>query len=138
MKVIMENPSALLIRLPERFNREEARLLSGELNRSLASDQPCLIVDFSNVKQIDTAGLDMLLDLMVKVARQDGAVQIGNISPEAATILELTGLDRILNMFPRIPDDTATIQLVPERARAQKDELEQEQAQTEQPQPLAA
>ncbi|MGH9528711.1 MAG: STAS domain-containing protein [Terriglobales bacterium] len=136
----MENSSALLIRLSERFNREEALLLSGELRHSLALDRPCMIVDFSNVKQMDTAGLDMILDIMVKVARQDGAVQIGNASAEAATILELTGMDRVLNMFPRIPDDTATVQLVPGRARAEKEEAEEEeeQAQTEAPQPVAA
>jgi anti-anti-sigma factor len=132
----MENPSALSVRLPERFNRDEARLLSGELDRRLASDQPCMVVDFSKVKQIDTAGLDMLLNLMIRIAREDGAVQVGSISPEAATILELTGMDRILNMFPRIPDDTATIQVVPALVRVEKEEMEEEQA--EEPQPLAA
>lgn len=138
MKAITEN-SALLIRLPERFNRDEARLLRAEIERSLTLDQPCMIVDFSNVKEIDTAGLDMILYVMVNVARQDGAVQVGNISAEAATMLELAGMDRILNMFPRIPDDMATVQVVPGRARAKQEEAEEEQAaQTEQPQPLAA
>ncbi len=97
-----------------------------------------MIVDFSNVKEMDTAGLDMILDVMVRVARQDGAVQIGNLSAEAATLLELTGMDRVLNMFPRIPDDAATVQVVPGRARAEKEEIETEQAQTDEPQPLAA
>lgn len=135
MKAIMEN-SALFIRLPERFNRDEVRLLRAEIGRRLTLDQPCMIIDFSNVKEIDTAGLDMILDVMVKVARQDGAVQIGNISAEAATMLELTGMDRILNMFPRIPEDTATVQVVPGQTRAEREE--EEQAQTEEPQPLAA
>ncbi len=136
MKAIMEN-SALFIRLPERFSRDEVRSLRHEIGRNLTLDQPCMIIDFSNVKEMDTAGLDMILDVMVKVAKQDGAVQIGNVSAEAATMLELTGMDRILNMFPRIPEDTATVQVVPGRARAEREE-EQEQAQTDEPQPLAA
>lgn len=138
MKANMENSSALLIRLPERFKREEARSLRAEIHRNLTWDQPCMIVDFSNVKEMDTAGFDMILDVMVRVARQDGAVQIGNISAEAATLLEMTGMDRVLNMFPRIPDDAATVQMVPGRAQAEKEEIEAEQAQTDEPQPLAA
>jgi anti-anti-sigma factor len=133
---VMESPSALLIRLPQRFRVNEARALSVELDRRLACDQPCLIVDFSKVKQIDTAGLNMLLECMVKIARQDGAVQVGDISPEAATMLELTRMDRVLEMFPRISEDTATIRVVPARVRVEE-ELEEE-AQTEEPQPLAA
>jgi anti-anti-sigma factor len=135
---VMESPSALLIRLPERFRVNEARALSAELDRRLACDQPCLIVDFSKVKQIDTAGLNMLLECMVKIARQDGAVQVGDISPQAATMLELTRMDRVLGMFPRISEDTATIRVVPARVRADEEEPEEEQAQTEEPQPLAA
>jgi hypothetical protein len=72
---------------------------------------------------------------MVKVAREDGAVQIGDISPEAATILEMTRMDRILEMFPRISEDTATIRIVP--AHVSMEEVD-EQVQTEEPQPLAA
>ncbi|MGH9511786.1 MAG: STAS domain-containing protein [Terriglobales bacterium] len=136
----MESPSALSIRLPEYFNGSEARALRRELDRSLASDQPCMIVDFSNVKQMDTPALDMLLKCMVKIAQQDGAVQIGNISAQAATMLELTGMDKILNMFPRIPDDAATVQLVPLQGRGKREleEMEEEETRVEEPQPLAA
>jgi anti-anti-sigma factor len=131
----MESQSALLVRLPEHFNAAEAESLNRELERALSNDQPCLIVDFSSVKQIDARGLEMLLQCMVKVAREDGAVQIGDISPEAATILEMTRMDRILEMFPRISEDTATIRIVP--AHVSMEEVD-EQVQTEEPQPLAA
>ena len=49
-----------------------------------------------------TAGsqLDVLLGCMVEVARRDGAMRLGGISPEAATVLELTRLDQVFEMFP--------------------------------------
>jgi anti-anti-sigma factor len=136
----MESPSALLIRLPQRFNDVEARALSSELESSLKRNQPCLIIDFSNVKQIDGAGLEMLLQCMVKIAKEDGSVQVGDISAEAATILEMTGMDRILQLFPRIAGDISTVRVLPAHASRQKeseDEVE-EQPQAEEPQPLAA
>ena len=109
----MDSPSALLIRLPQLFNNVEARALSAELESSLTRNQPCLIIDFSNVKQIDGAGLEMLLQCMVKIAKADGVVQVGDISAEAATILEMTGMDRILELFPRITGDISTVRVVP-------------------------
>jgi anti-sigma B factor antagonist len=132
----MENPSAMLIRLPERFSRCEARTLAAELESRLINDQPCLIVDFSRVKQIDSAGLNMLLGCMVKIAKHDGAVQLGEVSPEAAIMLELTRMDSIFDLFPRISEDATTLRVVPAQGVEQKED--EEQVRAEEPEPLAA
>lgn len=131
----MENPSAMLVRLPERFSSREARTLASELEIRLLNDRPCLIVDFSRVKQIDVAGLNGLLRCMVKIARRDGAVQLGEISPEAETMLELTRMNHIFDMFPRISENATTLQVVPAQAVEQNEE---EQIRAEEPEPLAA
>lgn len=127
----------MLIRLPKCFGLEEARLLAAELDPRLLCDQPSVILDFSHVRQIDSAGLDMLLRCMIKIAKQDGSVQLGPVSQEAATILEMARMDSIFEMFPRIPDDTATIRVVPAQAAAEGMEV-QEPSPAEEPQPLAA
>jgi anti-anti-sigma factor len=132
----MGNPSAMLIRLPERFGRCEALRLAAELESGLLNDQPCLIVDFSRVKQIDSAGLNMLLGCMVKIAERDGAVQLGEVSPEAATMLELTRMDSIFDLFPRISEDATTLRLVPAQDVEQK--AEEKPVRAEEPEPLAA
>ncbi len=61
----MGAPSALLIRLPKYFGRVEARAIDAELDHHLLADHPCVVVDFSRVKQIDSDGLHMLLGSMV-------------------------------------------------------------------------
>jgi len=132
----MENLSAMLVRLPERFSSYEARTLAAELERTLVNDQPCLIIDFSRVKQIDSAGLNILLRCMVKIARRDGAVQLGEVSPEAATMLELTRMDSIFDLFPRISEDATTLRLLPAQGSEQKEE--EEPVRAEEPEPLAA
>jgi len=125
----VETPSALLIRLPEHFSRVAARALTKELDHHLITDQPCVIVDLSRVKQIDSYGLNMLLGVMTKVARHDGSVQLGEISPEAAIMLELTRMDRIFDMFPRISEDATILSVATPQRAEQTEQVGVEQAQ---------
>lgn len=95
----METQSAIMIKLPEAFGAKEARRLGREL-KNWMSNAPRIVVDFSRVRKIDLAGLEGLLDCMETVAKNDGALQLGQMSPEAATFLELTRMDQLFNRFP--------------------------------------
>ena len=95
----MESQSAIMIKLPEAFGGKEARRLGREL-RNRISNAPRIVVDFSRVREMDLAGLEGLLDCMQTVAKNDGALQLGELSPEAAVFLELTRMDQLFNKFP--------------------------------------
>ena len=93
--------SAIMIKLPELFCSQEARKLEQELKDKLTVIAiPSVLVDFSRVKQIDLEGLEGLLDCMEIIANHDGALELGEISPEAATMLELTRMDCLFQKFP--------------------------------------
>jgi len=64
----------MLLKLPERVDGRLARTFARELNRELMNDRPRIVVDLSQVKQIDSDALNTLLDCMVEVANRDGAV----------------------------------------------------------------
>ena len=89
----------VVMKLPHRVDAREARTLLREL-KELPIEEPCVVVDLSAVRQMDSAALDVLLGCMVEVARRDGAMRLGGISPEAATVLELTRMDQVFDMFP--------------------------------------
>jgi anti-anti-sigma factor len=95
----MESQSAIMIKLPESFGGKEARRLGRELKNRI-SNAPHIVVDFSRVREMDLAGLEGLLDCMQTVAKNDGALQLGEMSPEAAVFLELTRMDQLFNKFP--------------------------------------
>ena len=95
----MESQSAIMIKLPEAFGGKEARRLGREL-RNRISNAPRIVVDFSRVREMDLAGLEGLLDCMQTVAKNDGALQLGELSPEAAVFLELTRMDQLFSKFP--------------------------------------
>jgi anti-anti-sigma regulatory factor len=129
----MDTPSAIMINLPECFGAKEARKLGRELKRKITTGTPCVVVDLSRVKKIDVRGLEGLLACMQEIARHDGALQLGGISPEAAIILELTRMDRLFQKFPTFPADVPSFALSPETSG---EEVRSEGA--VQPQPVAA
>ncbi len=62
-------------------------------------------------------------------------MRLGGISPEAATMLELTRMERIFELFPRISDDAVMLPVVLPQVAEQ---TEEEQAGAEEPQLLIA
>lgn len=130
----MDIPSEIMIKLPEVFGVKEARKLKRELKTKLASERPCVVVDLSRVKKIDLSGLEGLLSCMEQVAKQDGSLTLGGISPEAAVMLELTRMSGLFQKFPaaqpfEAPVTVPTTVSKPEQVPA---------TQTVQPQPVAA
>jgi anti-anti-sigma regulatory factor len=128
----MNTQSAIMIKLPETFGGKEARRLGQELKTRMSNESPRIVVDFSRVRRMNLEGLEGLLDCMETVARNDGALQLGEISPEAAVFLELTRMDRLFQKFP-IFDASATFtsELASENEEVAADKVVQ-------PQPVAA
>jgi anti-anti-sigma factor len=94
-----QTSSTIVVNLPKRVTSKEVRELVRDFKRELAADQPGVILDLSDVKEMDTAGLDLLVQFLEDTLSRDGTISLRGISPEAVTILELTGVDRVLNMF---------------------------------------
>ncbi len=119
----------VVMKLPHRVDAREARNLLREL-KELPIEEPCVVVDLSAVRHMDSAALDVLLGCMVEVARRDGAMRLGGISPEAATVLELTRMDQVFAMFPTAADAVWNCNQIDEKAPQAAAQI--------QPQPVAA
>lgn len=91
-------------RVPERLNRVQARRLLKEMEPFLASDRPQIVFDFSLVRQLDTAGIEMLLHCVSEAMKRDGDVKLASVPPEAATILELTRTARLFEIYENSTD----------------------------------
>ncbi|HEX6805871.1 MAG TPA: STAS domain-containing protein [Terriglobales bacterium] len=110
----MHNSSAILIKLPETFGAKEARKLERELKSKLSNESANLVADFSRVKKMDLNGMEALLECMEGVAQKDGALQITGMSPEAATLFELTRMDQLFAKFPGFAAEAPTFEFSPE------------------------
>ena len=86
-------------RMPERLNQKQARQFLREIQPLLNTDRPQLVFDCSLIRQMDAAGVDMLLRCMAEIMKRDGELKLAAVSPQAAVVLELTRTDRLFEVF---------------------------------------
>jgi anti-anti-sigma factor len=90
--------------MPQRVNLREARSFFRDVQPFLRADRPQLVFDMSQVEQLDSAGIEMLLECMAECMKRDGDLKLAGLSPQAATVLELTRTDRLFEIFETSTD----------------------------------
>jgi anti-sigma B factor antagonist len=90
--------------LPEKFSVEQGRAFLLEVGPSLKADRPRLVLDCSQVRQLDSAGIQVLLHCLEEAMKRNGDVKLASIPPAAAEILELTKVDSLFEAFDTTAD----------------------------------
>lgn len=91
-------------RMPDRINLQQSREFLREVQPLLRSDRPQVVFDFSAVRRMDAAGVDMLLQCMSDVMKHDGDLKLAALSPQAGVVLELTRADRLFEVYDTVSD----------------------------------
>src|SRR3954462_4542868 len=86
-------------RMPENVNQRESRKFLQDVQPFLTADRPQLVFDLSLVKQLDAAGVEMLLHCVSEVMKRDGDLKLASLSRQAAMVLELTRTDRLFEIY---------------------------------------
>jgi anti-sigma B factor antagonist len=94
----------IVMELPEQLNVEQVQILCRELLPLVRADRPRLVFDFSRVRRIDSAGVDMLLTCIDEVMKRDGDLKLASLPPEVGVILEMTRVDRLFEIFDEAAD----------------------------------
>jgi len=108
--------SAVVVKMPEALDARSARKLGRELKSKIAAGSPLVVLDLSRVKDVDLSGVEGLLRCMDEVARQDGSLQLTGVSPEVATLLELTRVNHLMQKFPGFSIEAPQFEVAPETA----------------------
>jgi anti-sigma B factor antagonist len=82
----------------------QARQFQLEVRPFFRSDRPQVVFDMAAVRQLDAAGVDMLLQCMAEASRRDGDLKLASLSPHAAVVLELTRTDRLFEIYETTTD----------------------------------
>jgi anti-anti-sigma factor len=85
--------------MPERVNQSEARKFFQDVQPFIKADRPQLVFDLSLVKQLDAAGVEMLLTCVSEAMKRDGDLKLASLSPQAAMVLELTRTGRMFEIY---------------------------------------
>jgi anti-anti-sigma factor len=102
--------------LPECVTAGLVKQLAGELSSLLGGDWPCLVFDFSDVQELDRAGVEMLLHSMESAMKRNGDVKLSAVSPRVSVILGLTGVDRLFESFQKTSDAIESFHRFPVQA----------------------
>jgi len=90
--------------LPEKLSIKQGRSFFREVEPHLQSDRPRVVLDFSRVRQLDSAGIHVLLRVLEEAMKRNGDVKLASIPPGAAAILELTRVSRLFETFDNTVD----------------------------------
>ena len=68
-----------------------------------------IIFDFSNVNFMDSSGIGMIIGRYKAIQKNGGKIFITNIRPQLETIIEISGLRKIINFCDDISDIKKTL-----------------------------
>ena len=92
------NP-VVVMEVPERLDFKQGQSFFFELQPMLETDRPRIVLDCSQLKQVDSAGIETLLQIIDEAMKRDGDVKLAAVSPASAAILELMRVDRLFEVF---------------------------------------
>ncbi len=101
--------------LPEILDVTHSEAFLRELAPHFERDHPRLVFDFSAVRHLDSAGVDLLLRSMEEAMKRNGDVKLAAVSPHLAVILEMTRVDRLFEIFETCTDAVESYHRFPAR-----------------------
>jgi anti-sigma B factor antagonist len=99
----MINP-VVVKQLPEMLKLQQVQAFLREVEPLFHADRPRVVFDFSRVRQMDSAGVDMLLYCVEEAMKRNGDLKLAAIRPASAIILELTRVDRLFEVFETVTE----------------------------------
>lgn len=103
----------VVMQVPEILNIKEVHSFMEELGPLLESNRPRIVLDCSQVRSMESAGVEMLLRCLEEVLKRDGDLKLAALSPEAEVILELMRVARVFETFQTDEDAVRSFNAIP-------------------------
>jgi len=117
-KMLTSGP-IVVMQVPEVLNVGEVHNFMQELGPLLESNRPRVVLDLSQVRSMESAGVEMLLHCLEEVLKRDGDLKLASLSPEAEVILELMRVSRVFETFRTCDDAVRSFNAIPAEAVSQ-------------------
>lgn len=103
----------VVMQVPEKLHQQEAAQFGEELAPLLESDRPRVVLDCSQVRSIDSAGIETLLHSLEEALKRDGDLKLAALTPESQVILELMRVARVFETFDNCDDAVRSFNAIP-------------------------
>jgi anti-sigma B factor antagonist len=109
--------SAVTIKqLPETMSTKERRIFFREIESCMSLDRPSIVLDCSKVRRLDRSVVHLLLCCLEEAMKRNGDVKLAAMPPGAGTILEMTGINRLFDIFDTTADAVNSFNRLPVNA----------------------
>jgi anti-anti-sigma factor len=99
--------------LPETLDAKQGRLFFSELESCLNVDRPCLVLDCSKVRRLDSSAVHLLLCCLEEAMKRNGDVKLAAIPAGASAVLELSGIDRLFEVYATNAEAVSSFRRLP-------------------------
>ena len=103
----------VVMQVPEILNVKEVHSFMQELGPLLESNRPRVVLDCSQIRSMESAGVEMLLRCLEEVLKRDGDLKLAALSPEAEVILELMRVARVFETYPTCENAVRSFNAIP-------------------------
>lgn len=90
----------VILRLEGRLDVSSSSILEKKLNTLMQEKHYFLLLDFSHIEYLSSAGLRVLLSMSKQLKAKKGALVLFSLSDEVMDVVKVAGFDRILQIFP--------------------------------------
>lgn len=103
--------NVIVLAIRGRIDTYNIHLLQQQMDYALMAKPAGLVIDLSNVEFMDSSGLAVLVQSMKKCRERGGDLRLCNPQPAVRMILELTRLDKAVEIFLSEADAVASFGL---------------------------
>lgn len=117
---MLTNGPVVVMQMPEQFTGGEVQTFMLELGPLLESNRPRIVLECSQVRSLDSSGVEMLLYSLEEVLKRDGDLKLAALSAEAEVFLELMRVARVFETFPTSEEAVRSFHVVPAETTSQE------------------
>jgi anti-sigma B factor antagonist len=117
---MLTNGPVVVMQMPEELNLDGARSFLQELEPLLECHRPRVVLDGSQVRYIDSAGVEMMLHCLEEAMKRDGDLKLAALSHESEVVLELMRVARVFEAFATADEAVRSFNALPAEAAPQE------------------
>ena len=100
-------------KLPETLSVKQRWIFLREIEYCMRIDRPRIVLDCANVCRVDRVLIHLLLRCLEEAMKCNGDVKLAAIPHEAKAVLELTGVNRLFEIFDTTAEAVESFHMVP-------------------------
>jgi anti-anti-sigma regulatory factor len=112
------------MQLPERLGAREGQSFLRAVEHRMNMERPYLVLDCSNISQLDSSAVHLLLCCLEEAMKRNGDVKLAGIPLMTEVVPGLTGSSRLFEIFDTTADAINSFHQLPFEALSETGEAE--------------